>query len=150
MKTKEFIEKVEALGYEVHVRGKEMKICDEGSGYGVRDPLFVLVSDLAEVLIPGKVYISSLERIGLLNVVTEYLNTPLADREEEKRCRLRYDVPPLLRKAHAKAAYLSIRRIDGRPDISNSPIEHQGFQKFFTESEIAQMDITGFQKEEVE
>ena len=86
----------------------------------------------------------------LMEIVTEYVTTQVKDREEEKRYRLRYDVPPLLRKAHAKAAYLSIRRIDGRPDISNSPIEHQGFQKFFTESEIAEMDITGFQKEEVE
>jgi len=75
--------------------------------------------------------------------------TPLAEREEEKRYYLRLVVPPLLRTGHAKPSYFVIRRIDGSPDTSYSPMEYEGFQKIFTESEIAQMDITGFKKIEV-
>ena len=74
--------------------------------------------------------------------------TPLADRE--KQYRLRLVVPPLLRTGHAKPSYFVIRRIDGSPDTSYSPMEYEGFQKIFTESEIAEMDITGFEKEPVE
>ena len=73
--------------------------------------------------------------------------TPLADRE--KQYRLRLVVPPLLRTGHAKPSYLVIGRVDGSPDTSYSPVEYEGFQQIFTESEIAQMDITGFQKLEV-
>ena len=76
--------------------------------------------------------------------------TPLAEREEEKRYMLRLVVPPLLRKGHAKPSYLTISRIDGTPDTSYSPMEYEGFQKIFTDSEISQMDITGFEKDEVE
>ena len=75
--------------------------------------------------------------------------TPLAEREEEKRYRLGLVVPPLLRTGHAKPSYLVIKCVDGSPDTSYSPMEYEGFQKIFTESEIAQMDITGFQKLEV-
>nr|WP_319218432.1 hypothetical protein [uncultured Trichococcus sp.] len=74
--------------------------------------------------------------------------TPLADRE--KQYRLRLVVPPLLRTVQAKPSYVVIRRIDGSPDTSYSPMEYEGFKKIFTESEIAEMDITGFEKEPVE
>ena len=81
-----------------------------------------------------------------MNMLSE---TPLAEREEEKRYWLRLVVPPLLRTGHAKPSYFVISRIDGSPDTSYSQMEYEGFQKIFTESEIAEMDITGFQKVEV-
>ncbi len=85
----------------------------------------------------------------LMGFVTEYVTTQVKDREEETRYRLRYDVPPLLRTGRTKPQYLNIRQTDGYPDISYSFMECSGFQKTFTESEIAQMDITGFEKVEV-
>ena len=150
MKTKEFINKVEALGFQVHVRGKEIKVCDDSCGYGVGEPMFVLVSDRVEVLVPGKVYISSLERISLLSFIVEYLDTPPAEREEEKRYRLRYVTPPLLRRKLTAPEYLCFRRSDGYVDTSLSGEDDPAFQTIFTESEIAEMDITGFKKEPVE
>ena len=150
MKTKEFITKVEALGFQVHVRGKEIKVCDDNRGYGVGEPMFVLVSDLVKVLVPGKVYISSLERISLLSFIVEYLDTPPAEREEEKRYRLRYVTPPLLRRKLTAQEYLRFRRSDGYVDTSLSGEDDPAFQTIFTESEIAEMDITGFKKEPVE
>ena len=85
----------------------------------------------------------------VIDAIREYLETPLAEREEEKLYRLGLVVPPLLRTGHAKPSYLVIKCVDGSPDTSYSPMEYEGFQKIFTESEIAQMDITGFQKLEV-
>ena len=40
----------------------------------------------------------------------ELAKTPLAEREEKKRYRLRYDVPPLLRVGRARPQYPNIRQ----------------------------------------
>ena len=81
-----------------------------------------------------------------MNMLSE---TPLTEREEEKRYYLRYDVPPLLRAVHVKPRYLYRRIYDGYIDTSFSQTNDSMFKAIFTESEIAEMDITGFQKEEV-
>ena len=81
-----------------------------------------------------------------MNMLSE---TPLAEREEEKRYYLRYDVPPLLRAVHAKPRYLYRRIYDGYIDTSFSQTNDSMFKTIFTESEIEQMDITGFIKVEV-
>ena len=81
-----------------------------------------------------------------MNMLSE---TPLTEREEEKRYYLRYDVPPLLRAVHVKPRYLYRRICDGYIDTSFSQTDNSTFKAIFTESEIAEMDITGFQKEEV-
>ena len=88
-------------------------------------------------------------QIAIYNLAHALAVTPLAEREEEKRYRLRLVVPPLLRTGHAKPSYFVISRIDGSPDTSYSQMEYEGFQKIFTESEIAEMDIRGFEKIEV-
>ena len=69
--------------------------------------------------------------------------TPLAEREEEKRYRLRYVTPPLLKSEYTKPKYFYIRRIDGYADTSVSQTNDSTFKTIFTESEIAEMDITG-------
>ena len=84
MKTKEFIKSVEALGFQTHVREKEIRVCDEMRGYGIDSPMFILTSDLPEVYVPNEFYISSLERRGVLKLIVEYLDTPNSEREEEK------------------------------------------------------------------
>ena len=81
-----------------------------------------------------------------MNMLSE---TPLAEREEEKRYYLRYEVPPLLRAVHAKPRYLYRRIYDGYIDTSFSQTNDSTFKTIFTESEIEQMDITGFVKAEV-
>lgn len=149
MKTKEFIEKVEALGFRVHVRGKEIKVCDESCGYGVGEPMFVLVSDFVEVLVPGKVYISSLERISLLSFIVEYLDTPPSEREEEKRYWLRKLPVPLLDKTKGDMWYYKHKQPWGSSGVDKYKTDDGDYQTIFTESEIAKMDITGFEKVEV-
>ncbi len=76
-----------------------------------------------------------------MNMLSE---TPLAEREEEKRYRLRLAVPlvefPLF-------LYRSTR--DGSSGLTGRKGTSIGFQTEFSAEEIAQMDITGFEKVEV-
>ena len=148
MNKKEFITKVEALGF--HVR----------DGHDYLEVIDTETQEIVDVLKRKRwVYdcefeafesLHEVKQTELMEVVTEYVTTQVKDREEEKRYRLRLVVPPLLRTGHAKPSYFVIRRINGSPDTSYSPMEYEGFQKIFTESEIAQMDITGFVKVEVQ
>ena len=85
MRTKEFIKSVEVLGFQTHVREKEIRVCDEMRGYGIDSPMFILTSDLPEVYTQNELYISSLERRGVLKLIVEYLDTPNSEREEEKK-----------------------------------------------------------------
>ena len=89
------------------------------------------------------------QQLKLYDLAYQLAKTPLAEREEEKRYYLRYDVPPLLRAVHVKPRYLYIRRCDGYKDTSFSQTNDSTFKTIFTESEIAEMDITGFEKVEV-
>ena len=148
MKYSEFKTEVEKLGYWVD---------------NDKSPLYVDKSEGGETIIAigkhkrfsvdpswsGFHTIPEENQIAIYNLAHALTVTPLAEREEEKRYRLRLVVPPLLRTGHAKPSYFVISRIDGSPDTSYSQMEYEGFQKIFTESEIAKMDITGFQKVEV-
>ena len=72
--------------------------------------------------------------------------TPLAEREEEKRYRL-LSVSPMLRKS--ECGYLLYHKSMGRYFTGSAEYGGDVYQAIFTESEIAQMDITGFEKVEV-
>ena len=74
--------------------------------------------------------------------------TPLADREEEKRYWLQRIEPPILGEQDPR--YLFYTRVGGYYDIGTTKSEWRNVIKtIFTESEIAEMDITGFEKVEV-
>ena len=74
--------------------------------------------------------------------------TPLAEREEEKKYYLRLVTPPILKKQVTeylrKSEYLEYYTTGLSKDTGDEKIK-----TIFTESEIAQMDITGFEKIEV-
>ena len=89
------------------------------------------------------------QQLKLYDLAYQLAKTPLAEREEEKKYYLLYDVPPLLRAVHAKPRYLYRRIYDGYIDTSFSQTNDSTFKTIFTESEIVEMDITGFQKLEV-
>ena len=139
MKTKEFIAKVEALGFLVY----------DGHCYlEVKDTEY---KDVVDILKAKRwVYdcefdafesLHEVKQTELMEFVTEYVTTQVKDREEEKRYRLRYNVPRPLRVGRAKPQYLNIRQT-----LSSCRVFR--LQKIFTESEIAAMDITGFEKVE--
>ena len=148
MKTKEFVEKIEALGYEVKndcdtllVKSDGEIICDvSNSEFGILDTDSYV----------GFKQITVEKRKEILLILADYALTDPAEREEEKRYYLLHDVPPLLRAVDAKPKYLYIRRCDGYKDTSFSKVDDSEFKTIFTESEIAEMDITGFEKEPVE
>ena len=140
MKTKEFIKSVEALGFQTHVSGKKIKVCDEMRGYGFSDPMFILTSDLPEVYIPNEFYISSLERRGALKLIVEYLDTPNSEREEEKLYNVIF--PTIQRDGNF--IYMAKNNSNGDPlgvDWSDSIYMKRNPTKFaFTEQEIKDID----------
>ena len=146
MKTKTFIEKVEGLGFLVH----------DGHGYlEVKD---IEGKDVVDILKAKRwIYdcefeafesLHEVKQTELMEIVTEYVTTQTKDREEEKRYRL---------KLASKLFTESIENIYLNQNLQaldryyiNSALNGLGMKTIFTESEIAQMDITGFEKEEVE
>ena len=85
-------------------------------------------------------------QIAIYNLAHALTVTPLAEREEEKRYYLRL-ITKLNFYGHQK--YLRKLTADGEFYIAG-PEESEASQSIFTESEIAKMDITGFEKEPVE
>ena len=85
---------------------------------------------------------------GLYRRLTELAKTPLAERDEEKRYYLRFTTPTLL-KNFIPDGYLNIHRESNELSLSSDRKDTEYFKTIFTESEIAQMDITGFEKIEV-
>ena len=89
------------------------------------------------------------QRAALFDLLYVISKTPLAEREEEKKYYLRLVTPPILKKQVTeylrKSEYLEYYTTGLSKNTVNEKIK-----TIFTESEIAQMDITGFKKEPVE
>ena len=146
MKTKEFIKSVEALGFQTYVNGKKIKVCDGMRGYGADDPMFILTSDLPEVYVPNEFYISSLERRGVLKLIVEYLDTPNSEREEEKKYYLKLELPIPLEDSPMR--WLN-QKVGASKYHFGSQENIRDYKTIFTESEVAQMDLTGLKLIEV-
>ena len=145
MKTKEFVRQVEALGYEVSY--------DWGTLYIKRNGFTILDLDDAEnwdidTDYPGFEGMGWNDKKELMTIVSEYMLTDLIDRKEEKWYRLRKIPIPLLREASDRFYRKPLLSNYG-PCTSSDITESFQYQIIFTESEIAQMDITGFEKIEV-
>ena len=89
------------------------------------------------------------QRAALFDLLYVISKTPLAEREEEKKYYLRLVTPPILKKQVTeylrKSEYLEYYTTGLSKNTGDEKIK-----TIFTESEIAQMDITGFKKEPVE
>ena len=147
MKYSEFKREVEKLGFSVVDSGVPIYVEKEGG-----ETLLSVGKERRFWLDPGWGGFEALDegqKLGLYALGYELAKTPPAEREEEKRYYLRYDVPPLLRAVYAKPRYLYRRIYDGYIDTSFSQTNDSTFKTIFTESEIEQMDITGFVKVEV-
>ena len=146
MKYSEFKVEVEKMGFDVNVKNLETRVRRKGNSIMTVDAQHKCIVDTTWDEFQ---YLRDDTKEQLFNLGYKLAKTPPAEREEEKRYRLLYVTPPLLRTGRAKPSYFFISRIDGSTGTSYSPTEYEGFQKIFTESEIAEMDITGFEKEEV-
>ena len=144
MKTEEFIAKVEALGFLVY----------DGHCYlEVKDTEY---KDVVDILKAKRwVYdcefdafesLHEVKQTELMEFVTEYVTTQIKDREEEKRYYLR-NVSPLLR--GSGRGYLAKNKDTLEYYALSLKCSEEFYQTIFTESEIAEMDATGFEKIEV-
>ena len=91
------------------------------------------------------------EKDFLLGIGIDLAKTPLAEREEEKRYYLQFIHPNIL--GEREPFYLHLHHSESAKDYYEIGTVKAPFgnklQTIFTESEIAEMDITGFQKVEV-
>ena len=86
---------------------------------------------------------------GLYRRLSDFAKTPLEEREEERRYWLQRIEPPILGEQDPR--YLFYTRVGGYYDIGTTKSEwRNAIKTIFTESEIAEMDIAGFEKVEVE
>ena len=145
MKTKTFIEKVEALGYEVD--------CILGTIY-IKERSYTVISlEYVEEWDIDTDYqrfdeMRWADKKSLMRIVLEFLLTDPADREEEKRYRLRLDVPAMSSKQAWSVYYLNKHKEAKMYQLGSDAVSIS-WQTIFTASELAEMDITGFVKEEV-
>lgn len=144
MKKKEFIAKVEALGFLVYDGHCYLEVKDtEGKDVvdilkakrWVYDCEFDAFESLHEV-----------KQTELMEFVTEYVTTQVKDREEEKRSYLR-NVSPLLR--GSGRGHLAKNKDTLEYYALSLKCSEEFYQTIFTESEINQMDIFGFERVEV-
>ena len=143
MKYSEFKQVVEELGYTFFENKYEVRILDNGAC-----KLIIIDKTDTHVIDPNNVsYItlSHKDKTELLDLACELAKTPLAEREEEKRYRLRI-VANLGFMDDQRFLNLNIEREDY---FICSARQSDWVKTIFTESEIAKMDITGFQKVEV-
>ena len=149
MKYSEFKQVVEKLGYTFFENKYEVRILDNGAC-----KLIIIDKTDTHVIDPNNVsYItlSHKDKTELLDLACELAKTPLAEREEEKRYYLRFIHPNIL--GEREPFYLHLHHSESAKDYYEIGTVKAPFgnklQTIFTESEIAQMDITGFEKIEV-
>ena len=150
MKYSEFKQVVEELGYTFFENKYEVRILDKGAC-----KLIIIDKTDTHVIDPNNVsYItlSHKDKTELLDLACELAKTPLAEREEEKRYWLQKIPVPLLDKEGEKKwlwkyTGTALSNVFGTDTIR---VDSKLYQTIFTESEIAEMDIAGFEKVEVE
>ena len=146
MKYSEFKQVVEELGYTFFENKYEVRILDKGAC-----KLIIIDKTDTHVIDPNNVsYItlSHKDKTELLDLACELAKTPLAEREEEKRYYLRLDVPAMSSKQAWSVYYLNKHK-EAKMYRLGSDAASISWQTIFTEAEIAEMDITGFEKIEV-
>ena len=147
MKYSEFKAEVEKMGFSVVDSGVPIYVEKEGG-----ETLLSVGKERRFWLDPGWGGFEALDegqKLGLYALGYELAKTPPAEREEEKRYWLRLVTPPILKKQVTeylrKSEYLEYYTTGLSKNTGDEKIK-----TIFTESEIAQMDITGFKKEPVE
>ena len=147
MKYSEFKAEVEKMGFSVVDSGVPIYVEKEGG-----ETLLSVGKERRFWLDPGWGGFEALDegqKLGLYALGYELAKTPPAEREEEKRYWLRLVTPPILKKQVTeylrKSEYLEYYTTGLSKNTGDEKIK-----TIFTESEIAEMDITGFEKEPVE
>lgn len=146
MKTKEFIKKVEELGFETDVSERFVNILSDGLqvAYVLKDQVYALECNLI-----FKIEFMNMDK--LFDLLVEYARTPVEEREEEKRYYLRHrwifkDEPGYLLYGENNLDYAL-----GVKDICRC-----GYKSIFTDSDIESIkekyntNLSDFEMVEVE
>ena len=139
MKTKEFMAKVRSLEFEIEMEGCWVVIRTISGAKQLK-----INKNYESVVFFRGNYSSEIDR-NLLNLVVGYLNTPKEEREEEKRYYLRLATKI---DVYEDRRYLNMDIPNEKYTLSENK-DDAYYKAIFTETEISQMDITGFRKVEV-
>ena len=150
MKYSEFKTEVEKMGFVVKDEGTPIYVDKSKDG----ETLVLIGKHKRFWLDPGWSGFNNLtedQQLKLYDLAYQLTKTPLAEREEEKRYYLRFIHPNIL--GEREPFYLHLHHSESAKDYYEIGTVKAPFgnklQTIFTESEIAEMDITGFQKVEV-
>ena len=149
MKYSEFEREVEREGFNVDGKSGTVYV-DSTTGTVMSistDDLFMFDCDWSAF-----VHLNRDVQEKLFDLAYQLAKTPLAEREEEKRYWLQKIPVPLLDKEGEKKwlwkyTGTALSKVFGADTIK---VDNKLYQTIFTESEIAEMDIAGFEKVEVE
>ena len=145
MKYSEFKAEVEKLGFEVEENPNTVVAFRESDG-SLIGKVYKQTTACLNTKWSSFVLLKDNEKNELLDLFARLAKTSLAEREEEKRYYLR-NVSPLLR--GSGRGYLAKNKDTLEYYALSLKCSEEFYQTIFTESEIAEMDITGFQKIEV-
>ena len=147
MKYSEFKAEVEKMGFVVVDSGFPIYVDKSANG----ETLLSVGKNKMFWLDPGWGGFEALDegqKLGLYALGYELAKTPLAEREEEKRYWLQKIPVPLLKESDDLWYYEPINKLF-KPGVDRDRTDNEKYKSIFTESEISQMDITGFEKVEV-
>lgn len=123
MKTKEFIEKVEAMGYKIYENEYKLYVSDDG------ERTLLTVSKCHQFK-TGLDYPDQLTS-ELFNLAVEYAKTPISKRSAKYRIKIKG-----LTLSNGKGSYINFDPVSGRYFISNL---NNFFKNKFTEDEIYEL-----------
>ena len=148
MKYSEFKAEVEKLGYIVKNKNEAHIYVSDADGLTIARVGKLHAVEMATDFMKFTTITRLEHKLLIYTHCKNLAETPLAEREEEKRYWLRLVTPTILKKQVTeylrKSEYLEYYTTGLSKNTGDEKIK-----TIFTESEIAQMDITGFQKEEV-
>ena len=149
MKYSEFRVEVEGIGLHIGVYELNIDVVDKhGDTVGciAKDVEMSMDTDFEDFRkLPQE------KKIFVFESLYKLAKTPLAEREEEKRYWLQKIPVPLLDKGTEKKWLWKYTRTapSNAFGVDTTKIDRELYKTIFTESEIAEMDITGFKKIEV-
>lgn len=147
MKTKEFIKRVEDLGYKAHKIFTQIDIISNG---------FIIARVYTNRMYAMNAFtfinIEWRNQDKLFDLIVEYVKTPIEDREEEKKLYLRHRY---FRFDNGSRKYLGMDLVKDKPDLY-SKITYMWVKNQFTKKEIDEIkekfntDLADFEMIEVE
>ena len=146
MKYSEFKQRVLDIGFTVEDEAREVWVVDDEG-----DIVATVSTDITNSMDTDHIAFKEQGedvRAEVLRLTYQLAKTPLAEREEEKRYWLRNIPVPLLKESDDLWYYEPINKLF-KPGVDRDRTDNEKYKSIFTESEIAQMDITGFEKVEV-